>query len=144
MKFVVRTVLITIVCVGFLNCRKSAIPCIVGKWNIVNDSSSLAGNAILQGGDSNYIGMASDYYDFRVNGNLYIKEGATLDTAIYTMVSANQVKITFFVFDGVSFGPTGATRGTYIMTNHTTHTLSLTLSGLTPEGEEFEMINLKK
>ena len=48
---------------------------IVGKWQIINDTTSF--QLLLNGKnyDSNYIGKSNDYYDFISDGNLYHKEG---------------------------------------------------------------------
>jgi hypothetical protein len=144
MKSFIPFALIIVLCTGFISCMKTTAPGIAGKWSVINDSSFLAGNGIFQGGGSNYIGVSSDYYDFRPDGNLYIKEETVTDTGKYNMVSVDQVKIIYLSENGTSFGPNGGIRGTYLITNHTAHNLTLTLSGLTPEGEEFEVINLKK
>lgn len=82
-------------------------------------------------------------YNFTPSGNLYVKEGTSLDTGTYSFVSNNQVAIRYFYFDGIVF-PNGANRGTYKITNLTDYSATLTLSGLTPEGQAVEIINLKK
>jgi hypothetical protein len=126
-----------------LSCKKEATASIVGKWNIVNDSTFIAGTGIFQGGSSNYIGISTDYFDLTSNDSLYVKEGSELDTATYSLPSARQVTFTYYSFNGVTF-PNGGHRGPYRIKILDDHNLTLTLSGITPEGETFEIINLKR
>lgn len=126
-----------------ISCTKTNVQTntLAGKWNIINDSSSITGQF---NGGSNYIGTSDDYYNFTPNGNLFINEGASLYTATFSMVTTNQVKLIYYYVNGASFGPSGAIRGTYNITNLTAHHVTLTTSGLTPEGQALEIINLKK
>ena len=128
------------------SCKKDETyaPSIIGKWNLVDDVSYLEGNALYSGQQSNYTGTATDYYDFKEDGSLYIKKNAELDTAKYTMPKNNEVQIVYYNAGNVSFGANGAIRGTYTITNLTGNTATLTLSELTPEGEEREVIHLKR
>jgi hypothetical protein len=130
-----------IICI--VSCKKESDVTIVGKWSIINDSSFLEGSGLFVGGGFNYKGVATDYYDFNSNGNLFIKKGNELDTAKYSLVS-NQVTIVYYSFGGITFGSNGAIRGTFKITDLNQHHLTLTLSGLTPEGEELEVIDLKE
>jgi len=69
---------------------------IVGKWNIVVDSTSTGAgtsNAI-----ATYNGKAGDYFDIRSDGYVYSKEGATLDTSAYHFLSNNSIVINSFVY----------------------------------------------
>jgi hypothetical protein len=43
-----------------------------------------------------YDGQPGDYFDFRVDGNVYTKEGAVLDTLSYTVKPGNQIVISKF------------------------------------------------
>ena len=147
MKNIIITIsLILSLIVSVISCKKTAVQTISleGKWNIINDSSSITGSLNGFNGGSNYIGTTNDYYNFTVNGNLYINEGLSLDTATYSMDTSNQVKLVYYSANGVNFGPNGAIRGTYYITNLTAHTATLTLSGLTPEGQALQIINFKK
>ena len=144
MKHIFTISLAVLIISAIISCRKNIAVTIVGKWSLVNDSTFLAGTPILQGGSLNYIGIATDYYDFNSNGDLYIKKGNASDTAKYSVTSNNQVKFVYYSLNGTTFGSNGAIAGPYTITTHTEHNLTLTLSGITPEGEEFELINLKK
>jgi hypothetical protein len=129
------------------SCKKSSVnnTALVGKWCLINDSTFLAGTPIFQGGHANYIGVASDYFNFTSDGRLYIREGNNFDTATYNMLPGNEVKLVFFSINNTSFGSNGATRGTFNITNLTAHTATLTLPVIiTPEGEEYEEINLSR
>ncbi len=146
MKNIIAIISLTLLIVTEISCTKTNVQTntLAGKWNIINDSSSITSSLNGFNGGSNYIGTSNDYYNFTVNGNLYINEGTSLDTATYSMVSNNQVKLVYYYANGVSFGSSGAIRGTYNITNLTAHGVTLTTSGLTPEGQELEIINLKK
>jgi len=67
---------------------------VVGKWNLVADST-LAG----VGAQASYtirMGTTDDYWDFRDDGKVYIKEGNKLDTAGYTRYGTNEISIERF------------------------------------------------
>jgi hypothetical protein len=51
---------------------------VLTKWSIVDDSAF--SGVGLNNHPVNYTGQKGDYFDFRADGNLYIKEGSTLDT----------------------------------------------------------------
>jgi hypothetical protein len=128
------------------SCNKKDIQTnpLVGKWKIINDSSSITGSLDGANRSSNYIGTPNDYYNFTSNGNLYIGQNSSSDTGKYSLITNNQVQIIMFVEGGISFGANGGIRGTYAITNLSANTVTLTLSGLTPEGQELEILNLKK
>jgi hypothetical protein len=110
----------------------------------VNDTTYLAGSAIFQGGSQNYHGVAGDYFNFTANGHLYIKEGANADTATYSVINGSQLNITWYYVNGTGF-PNGASKGAFTVTNLTAHTVTLTLPEIiTPDGAEYEEINLKR
>jgi hypothetical protein len=144
----ISTLVFMILCI--ISCKKDTTvtkdttATIVAKWNVVNDSTFLEGNGIFQGGSSKYTGVATDYFDFNSNGYLYEKEGIYLDMAKYSLTSDKQVKLRYYTLNGIGFGSTGAIAGPFNITVLTEHNLTLTLSALTPEGEEFEIINLKR
>ena len=66
---------------------------LTGKWDLVNDSSAYGESYITK---TNYVGVPGDYFDFRANGNVYIKEGANYDTLAYNMVGGDSVVINTF------------------------------------------------
>ncbi len=140
--FIIYLALIIVVA----SCNKANIQTnfLVDKWNIINDSSSITSSLNGFNGGRNYIGASSDYYNFTSDSSLYIKEGLSFDTGKYSITINNKVEIVMFSYNGMSFGPTGAIRGTFDIVNLTANTATLTLSGLTPEGQEYEIIKLKK
>lgn len=77
------------------SCNKSGdAGTLVAKWNLVNDSIADGGAyGITQ---TNYIGVPGDYFDFRTNGKLYIKEGTFYDTMAYHVADGNSVIINNF------------------------------------------------
>lgn len=67
---------------------------VVGKWDLVTDST-LAG----VGAYATYTirtGTTGDYWDFRDDGKVYIKEGTLMDTAGYTRYGSNEIAIDRF------------------------------------------------
>ncbi len=146
MKNIIAIICFLSIVTVFVSCSKSDTTnnSIIGNWQIINDSSSTTNSLNGFNGHSNYIGVSGDFYNFKSDGNLYIKEANSLDTGKYSMVADNETQISMFSESGVSFGTNGAIRGNFTITNLTSKTLTLTLSGLTPEGQELEIINLKK
>jgi hypothetical protein len=75
------------------SCKKSVISTpvaqvsIVEKWNIVTDSVFSQYFLSTQPTISVYVGVPTDYYDFRKNDSIYIKEGNLLDTFSYWISS---------------------------------------------------------
>jgi hypothetical protein len=71
---------------------------IIGKWNIVRDTVYAGVNT---GADpAIYIGQPGDYFDFSEDGNVYIREGAGLDTLSYKLLPNNQIDIESFISMG--------------------------------------------
>jgi len=84
--------------VALPSCRKDASVSITGKWNVVSDSIiSGIGIAINR---QNYAGLIDDYFDFRADGNVYIKEGTRLDTLNYMVYPHNKITIVSFGWSG--------------------------------------------
>jgi hypothetical protein len=88
---------------GILSCIKPTRYCcglnpaplaIAGKWNIVGDTTYSGVNTGAN--PTIYNGTADDYFDFRMDGYVYIKEGAAMDTLNYNQLSAAQVSISSF------------------------------------------------
>ena len=89
---VIITVLISVA--GLFSCKNSGVnPAggITGKWNIKVDSTT-SGIGPIESTQA-YIGQSGDYYDFRSNNKLYIKEGNSLDTFAYKIVADNKLTI---------------------------------------------------
>ena len=71
------------------SCKKTSAVTLYGKWNIVNDSiASSIGIAYYH---QNYIGTLHDYFDFRTNDTLYIKENELYDTVPYEFPDGNKI-----------------------------------------------------
>ncbi|HTI12549.1 MAG TPA: hypothetical protein VL832_28445 [Puia sp.] len=73
-----------------------AIASIVGKWSLTKDSSFSAIGVGNFGTVQEYIGQPDDYWDFRSDDKVYIKEGAKLDTLGYKLVTGNTITINTF------------------------------------------------
>lgn len=129
---------------GIVSCEKNDSDSIIGKWNLITDSSYVAeAPPFFNAGSGIYQGNAGDYYDFRNDGTLYIKEGAYSDTVSYKMESGRSLTITYRSFNIVE-----DSLGNIISKTHpqksfdietlTTHQLVMTTNMasdvLTPEG----------
>lgn len=102
---------------------------IAGKWNIVSDSTYTGvgiGNHPV-----NYSGQAGDYFDFAANGILYTKEGTSLDTLTYKIVSNTTIIISSFgvVLNGVP--------ETSLITTFTAHSLVINAPRINTPGGSF-------
>src|SRR5947208_2904362 len=91
----------------FISCEKSAEAdhqapvTILHKWNLVNDSTYYGLG--LNNHPVNYLGKPGDYFDFRADGYLYIREGSGLDTLSYSISSDTTLVIAGFgmILNGV-------------------------------------------
>ncbi|GHN01164.1 hypothetical protein WSM22_26530 [Cytophagales bacterium WSM2-2] len=79
-------------------------PGILGKWSVATDVY-YTGTA-LQNHEVEYTGLPGDYYDFRTNRKLYIKEGLSFDTLSYTILSDTSIVIYGFGYLGNGLPPT--------------------------------------
>ena len=86
-----QLILLCVIGVPFflVSCKKSSshgdVVSIIGKWNIINDSSYTgvgAGNHLVI-----YKGKEGDYFNFTSYGKLYIKENAMLHTSSFSLTS---------------------------------------------------------
>ena len=110
---------------------------LVGKWHVISDSSF--SNAGIHNHPVNYKGQADDYFDFRADSNLYIKEGSTLDTLHYSVTSDTTMVID--AFGGIMNG----VEETSFVTNLTAHSLTITAPILiTPGGLFGRRVDLNK
>ncbi|MDO6433114.1 hypothetical protein Q4E93_21070 [Flavitalea sp. BT771] len=66
------------------------------KWALVSDSSYSSIGIVYQVGGR--AGTLTDYWDFRKDGHVYVKEGTSLDTMAYTLNSPGSITITGFSF----------------------------------------------
>jgi|SRR6185312_5162630 hypothetical protein len=94
MKNLILIIITCYIAGGLISCKKSsANPTgeIAGKWNIKVDSTA-SGVGPVQSMNV-YVGSSDDYFDFRSDNKLYIKEGATLQTFDYKQVAGNKITI---------------------------------------------------
>ncbi|MFI5160443.1 MAG: hypothetical protein ACHQHN_04160 [Sphingobacteriales bacterium] len=95
MKKFIIIITVFITAAGLFSCKNSAVDppanTILGKWNIKVDTT-MTGIGPVQTAQI-YLGKSGDYFDFRSNHKLYIKEGATLDTFAYKVVADNKITI---------------------------------------------------
>ena len=135
MKNITVAICLTFLIISVLSCNKTGVQTspLVAKWNIVNDSLS-----IISLNGTNYVGTSNDYYNFTVNGTLYINENSLLRTTTYSMIANDQIDIVYNLSSDVT------EHRTYFITNLTAHTATLTLSGISLGPAERQIINLKK
>jgi hypothetical protein len=134
----------TIIGITFLNCiscaKDSGInpsASITGKWSILSYSAyqGIGPNNHLV----NYTGLAGDYYDFRTDGTLYTKEGTSIDTQSYKLVSNTEIIIAAFgTITNNNFTPNHITTLTHHFATITTDKL------LTPGGIIGRTLKLKR
>lgn len=137
MKHVISLGLLASIAIFITSCKKYSVSdensnaTVLGKWNIVTDSA-YTGLAFHEN-KVYYAGKLDDYFDFRNDGKLYSKEGATLDTATYQLTSDTTILIASFGF------PAGR------ITNLTTHHANINFfSGLTPDGFWWRRVSLSR
>ena len=144
------TSIIFICCTAILliSCTKnsednSAASGLAGKWNLVSDSMRTTYLSTLYK-DSVYIGKPGDYYNFISGDNLFIKEGSTINVAIYDTTNNQQIIISYLTKNGISF-KNDSLKYTYYIISRTEHNLTLSFSPLTiTEFGFFEIIDLKR
>jgi len=66
---------------------------------MVNDSTTDGGPLASPLIKTNYVGAPGDYFDFRANGRLYIKEGSGYDTLAYHTTARDSVVINNFNYN---------------------------------------------
>ena len=143
---VIYLVFLTIIVVS---CNKTITQAsLAGKWNIINDSIPVDRSGVenIGSGGLNYIGTKNDYYNFTIDSILYLKEGANLDTATYS-VSNNKITLLYRPLYGAIIGNLSGfsgVSGSYTITNLTANTMTLSTSFGVQGGEETEVVNLKR
>ncbi len=104
MKYKIFLGLTAFSCLFIISCKKNSPAdginagrinaTITGKWNILSDSTfsgiGMNNRAV------NYTGKTGDYFDFRTDGNLYIKESTIFDTLAYSVSSDTTISIVSF------------------------------------------------
>jgi len=117
---------------------------IVGKWNVVMDSSYNTGiGASITPTIQTYIGQPGDYYNFTEQGKAYFNEGSKLSaTGDYT-VTGNQLKLKYdnLVIDGSAIENASTI---YTIAAISAHNLTLTSSFITQGGSSFYTLKLSK
>jgi len=95
MKNFLPLIVVLLVTTGIFSCKKSSVSLanpLMGKWNVERDSLNYGIGPQQQ--TKTYVGVAGDYFDFRPDNRLYIKEGNQLDTFTYKVILANQLQVT--------------------------------------------------
>lgn len=155
MKLFLTLTLLFATIMEIISCRKDLSNSIVGKWSIVKDSSFVADAPPFYnaGPGSVYTGVEGDYYDFRPDGNLYIKEGTYSDTLIYNLSPGNQLNLIYNTYNtltdslGNIIAQTHPTKSYTIVTLSATNLImssNLTSDILTPEGYLANKLEMKK
>jgi len=124
-----------------------AKPAIVGNWVLVNDSTTIQFWGLWQGrADTgiNYAGIAGDHYNFMQNGQVFIKEGSTLDTGTFKTVAQNKIELKFMYLNGQGNPPDGWIED-FTINTLTGHTLTLTGGTfVSPETASTHILYFKK
>ncbi len=137
MRSTLSTVL-TLFVVLITSCDKDAASAtILGKWNLINDSKFIGVG--INNHPVNYTGQTGDYFDFRTDGNLYIKEGAVLDTLPYTLTSDTTILILSF---GIILNGTPEISSIKDLSAHST-TINAPVA-ITPGGQFGRTVNLNR
>ncbi|MFI5160438.1 MAG: hypothetical protein ACHQHN_04135 [Sphingobacteriales bacterium] len=96
MKKLIAIALVPLTAATIYSCTKTAAvtpPSIQGKWSLMNDEVAQGVSAPSSLYSTNYTGTSADYFDFRSDNKLYIKEGAKLDTFSYQLSADNNIYI---------------------------------------------------
>ena len=143
MKQVISFGLTALTILFLISCKKNSISAndfratILEKWNILNDSTYIGvgvNNHLV-----NYAGQPGDYFDFRTDGYVYIKEGPILDTLSYSLTSDTTILIASF---GIILN--GVPEMSHI-TNLTAHGVTINAPiVITPGGEFGRKVNLNR
>jgi hypothetical protein len=107
MKHIITISLTVLITLFFISCKKELLSdsynqaTIFKKWGILNDSTFIGVG--VNNHPVKYVGQAGDYFDFRKDGYIYIKEGPTLDTLSYSFTSNTTLLIASFgvILNGV-------------------------------------------
>lgn len=119
-----------------LSCSKTSnhTADVMGKWSVINDSTRFIGRDTFPSYHYNYVGQPSDYYDFRSNGMMYVKEGGLLDTMAYEVLSSGQVRCS----------PSPGLVTSYTTSQVTDSTANFSVQASTPQGDLTKLIYLRK
>lgn len=144
-KYLYPISLLALIVIGLSACGKNDNQNVgvTGKWQLLSDSSSLAGGGPFKGGGSKYIGEAADTYEFTANGRLVAHVKSLVDSATYNFRGDGKVVIDYSVVHAGSATIRGS-ETIYDVTRPDSHTAILSAGGLTPEGWYARIITLKK
>lgn len=107
------------------------------NWTLVSDSSyNGIGITYYRTG---HAGLASDYWDFRKDGHVYLKEGTKMDTLAYTLNSPTTITISHF---GVTINGVGVASTIKTLTAHEAVIQSQIL--IPPGGPNYRVLHLKR
>ncbi len=109
---------------------------LMGKWNIKVDSLDYGIGPVQK--TKIYIGIQNDYYDFRNDNKLYIKEGNQLDTFNYKVISQNKLEIT-------TSNPNSIPQDLFIDNmNSSSADITITETLLNPGGNDVRWVSLRR
>ncbi|HEY4063144.1 MAG TPA: hypothetical protein VGM30_14660 [Puia sp.] len=118
-----------------LSCKKSSNNTIIGNWSIIDDSTKFVSTVDgYPSTHSDYIGQPGDYYNFSPNGNLYVKEGTLTSTMAYEVLRTGQVRCT----------PLPGYTENYNATDITATTATFHIINTGPTGQVTKVIHLRK
>ena len=87
-----------LLCMLLMTCKKAAQPVtLIHKWNVLSDST----DNLFTGNRRYYTGQTGDYFDFRTDNKIYLKEGSLLDTLPYNINTDGSMEIYYKYY---SFG----------------------------------------
>lgn len=96
MKKSIVLILISLITATIFSCTKTGVQSpvsIQGKWSLKLDSTAQGVSGPSSQYSTKYVGTTADYFDFRSDNKLYIKEGAHLDTFSYQLRTDNNIYI---------------------------------------------------
>lgn len=143
MKHIISFGLTALITFFLISCEKNSLSAndihatLLKKWNILNDSTIIGVG--VNNHWVNYVGQTGDYFDFRTDGYIYIREGTILDTLSYNLTSDTTILIASFgiILNGVP----EISR----ITNLTAHGVTIKAPlVITPGGEFGRKVNLTR
>jgi hypothetical protein len=106
---------------------------LVAKWTLVSDYTA---NHLAQ--TNTYTGVPGDYFDFRMDGKCYTKEGSQYDTLSYTITSDSTLNIKPFGYSNAAYYSSQANPLTL-------HAATITSAGPYVPGEvDYRQVSLKR
>jgi hypothetical protein len=97
-KLITPIIIVSLITATLFSCHKAALETtasIQGKWSLKMDSvaEAVSGPTPITRYGTDYKGTSADYFDFRSDNKLYIKEGAKLDTFNYQLSTDSNIYI---------------------------------------------------